>query len=165
MPITEKYLTRKNENVYKQIFKMCFDDSWKTSIPFVRDPIFEAQDEAKNVTGFCMVHSEPPYQMKYGPAPFLYNLCVDPKYRKQGVATSLLCFIAEKYGRLYSHMLATDPYHEFMTKNGWKRIGVWREKFVEYCYGFDVLDEFNEQHVDVIRTPHYDPDENVVYLS
>lgn len=161
---TEKHeLTRYNESTYKQIFKQCFPDKWSDSIPFKTDPIIAAHAPDGRVVGFCFVHSEPPYTMTYGAAPFMYNLCVSPDSRNLGAGTAILDRVRALYPQVYSHMLVSDAYHGMLTKRGWKRIGVWREKFVEYSAGFEVTEE-----VDVpkdVCTDHYDPDENVVYID
>jgi ribosomal protein S18 acetylase RimI-like enzyme len=159
---TKLVLTRKNEETFKQIFKKCFTESWRASIPFPKDPIIAALNSRGDVVGFCFVHNETPYTMKYGQGSFMYNLCVDPQYRKQGVASNIIKHVTREYPKCYSHSLV-ESNHNMMTRNGWKRIGVWREKFIEYVFGVEV-----EKEIEVpleLNTKNYDPDENVIYLS
>lgn len=156
------YLTRHNENTYKEIFKQCFNEPWKNSIPFKKDPIIAAVDNKNNVVGFCFVHSETPYPMTYGPGAFMYNLCVAPEHRRRGAATAIIEHVQLTYKQVYSHMVVDGLYHDLMTKLGWVRIGVWREKNIEYATGFTDMVEVDD---DPIRSDHYDPDENVIYLS
>ena len=161
--VLERRLTRKCEPEYRAIFKKCFPrDTWKSSIPFPKDPVITALDKNGRVVGFCLVHNETPYAMKQGPGSFMYNLCVDPVYQRQGAATAILQYVTSVFGKCYAHSLVDGP-HELMTRNGWKRVGLWREKYIEYSWGFDVEDEIPIP--ETLNTDHYDPDENLIYLS
>lgn len=161
--IVTHHLTRHNETTYKQIFKRCFAEKWKASIPFPKDPIVAAQDSRGQVVGFCFVHAETPYPMTHGPGAFMYNLCVDPEHRKKGAGTAILQRVKRDYKQVYAHMLASEQFHSLMTRQDWKRIGVWREKYIEYACGFEVTAE--AEMPTVLNTEFYDPDENVTYIS
>lgn len=162
--IVKHLLTRKNEQTYKQIFKNCFSETWRISVPFPKDTIIAALNDIGDVIGFCMVHNTTPYTMSKGDGAFMYNLCVDTKFRKQGVATLILKFVATLYPQVYAHVAVQSDYHDsLMARSGWKRIGIWREKYIEYCFGFDVINE--TMIPETLFIQNYDPDENVIYLS
>lgn len=137
MPVTvvKRFLTKKNEMEYKSVFKQCFPDvSWRASVPFAssepRDFIYAAVDD--KVVGFCMVHHEPPEKMKQGSGSYMYNLCVSPANRCQGVGSAILRAVAQDHPVCYAHMEQNGDSHAFMTGLGWQRVGQVRQ-FFEYA--------------------------------
>lgn len=161
--VVQRFLTRKNVTEYREIFKKCFPlTSWKQSVPFPQDPVYAALDEGQ-VIGFCMVHSEPPQKMSQGAGAYMYNLCVTPEWRGQGVATAILRMVAMYHPKCYSHMDQTDDARNYalMTRTGWTRVGATRQ-FYEYA----LLPEKVAEYVPLEVNPRqYDRENNVIYLD
>ena len=152
--IIKDKLSDKNNKLYKKLFEKCFDEKWESNIPFADDNIYTVISESGSLVGFCFVHNSPPYNMGESGS-FLYNLCVDTNYRNLGIATALIDSVLLDHPKCYCHMLRDSK----LMKN-WKKIGVWRDKFVEYATGFSEV----KTQVDMISSDHYDAKENIIYL-
>jgi ribosomal protein S18 acetylase RimI-like enzyme len=162
MTIITTALTKKNEAEFRAIFRASFpNETWRVSVPHPADTIIAAQDDAGRIQGFCFVHSETPYAFALGPGAFMYNLCVAPAHRRQGIASAIIRRVTELYPQCYSQMYIDNNYHPLMKSLGWVRIGVWRNKTYEYAYGFPMA-----QEIDITPTKSrlYDSEENVFYL-
>lgn len=159
--VSQRFLTKKNEATYRNIFKSCFYVEWRSSVPFSKDPVYAATDSRGDVLGFCMVHAGPPRPMKYGPGGYMYNLCVDPQHRLRGVASAILRKVVEDFPICYAHADLADSKHNFMTKLGWARIGANRQ-YEEYVFRPVVASEY----IPVMVNPRqYDPVNNVIYID
>jgi ribosomal protein S18 acetylase RimI-like enzyme len=176
--VVQRYLTRKNVDEYRAVFKKCFPNTnWKQSVPFpgqparngqpaVRgDPIYAALGPAGQVVGFCMVHNEPPQKMAQGPGAYMYNLCVDPAVRRQGAGSAILREVARNHPQCYAHMDQTDDErnHTLMTRLGWSRVGAVRQ-----YYEYALLARgrpATEFVAPKVNPRQYDAENNVIYLD
>jgi hypothetical protein len=152
----------------KDVFRKSFPDNWTKCIPFPDDTIYVAMQKTKlpKVAGFCMVHDTPPYKFsgRDGDQRYMYNLCVDPRWRKCGIATKILQTLQRDYPLITSHMKLDDPYHDWFTKRGWYPIGTWRQTYTEYMWPPPKSCETSCPPVKQV-SPNYDPEENIIYLS
>lgn len=164
--VVQRTLTRQNVEEYRSVFRKCFPGTkWKSSVPFPKDPVYAAFADGQ-VVGFCMVHSEPPQKMTHGPGGYMYNLCVDPAYRRHGAGSAILSTVARDYPQCYSHMEKSDDAsnRSFMNKLGWKRVGAVR-KYYEYALLTAKSDQPAIQTDFPVDPRQYDDHENVIYLD
>jgi ribosomal protein S18 acetylase RimI-like enzyme len=167
--VVQRFLTRKNADEYRGIFKKCFPKtSWKQSVPFPKDSVYAAVNERGQVVGYCMVHNEPPQKMSQGAGGYMYNLCVAPESRRLGAGSAILREVARNHPRCYSHMDQTDDErnHAFMARLGWVRVGAVRQ-FYEYALlpQSDQPAKATEFVAQLVNPRQYDAENNVIYLD
>jgi ribosomal protein S18 acetylase RimI-like enzyme len=187
------YLNKSNERNFRDIYRSSFPGSnWRDNVPFPKDPVYviyhaetgdnphdgqysnflkNSMSKEPTVVGFCMVHESTPYPMEYGPAPYMYNLCIHPEYRKKGCARSLLKWLLslEEYAQtgLYCHMQADSPALGWITRYGWNKLANSKFNLVEFFHppqGIQ-LHETVEKKDWPLSSKNYDAAENVIYLS
>lgn len=156
--VKEVKLTRSNEPSFRSVFKECFpQEVWANSVPFPDDDVVGVY-QSNILVGFCMMHFEPPYKWEKT-SKYIYNVCVLPQYRRKGVFRKMITNLRCKYTNLCMHVSVDSPIREFLLKEGWNQVGLWREKFFEMAtWGKNV-------ELTPVGTDHYDPDNNIVYLS
>lgn len=159
-------LTKTNEPVFKHLFKANFPgQTWKFNVPFPKDPLYAAFDDTRDIVGFVFVHKEAPPGFTNAKGAFFYNLCT--KKHGKGAGTAIITAIRADYPILHCHMVVGEPNHGWITNRGFVNVGVYNKKYVEYTAGDATISAPVTPIVipDTIDTTHYDPNENVIYLS
>lgn len=166
--IGKEKLSPDNEREYRTVFKKCFPaESWKVSVPFVADQFYAIRIDTALV-GFCCVHDTPPYKLSVDNGVWIYNFCVDPSYQKQGHGLALMQTTMTDYPKKLLHVETNNVAgQQFVERAGFRKLGLWRQKFIEYCHGYDVADQTATVAKEIVKIDRrtYDPDENLIYLS
>lgn len=160
MNVQKVKLSEDNHFIYSKLFKRCFTEKWKSSVIDIDDDVYAAFDNTKLV-GFCMTHPTTAKKMKFGPGVYMYNLCVDPEYRRNGVGSSIVNAVTSEYPLCYSHIpMNDDDKSMFMNKAGWTRIGT-QYHYYEYAKGYDLIEAPKKEY----NLKHYDAVQNIIYLT
>ena len=148
----------------KSIFKRSFGESWKNAISDRKDKTFVVYKKNRiKPVAFCMIHDTPPYEFKCGSGVYMYNLCVDPEFRDNGIGTQLVNKVKEYFGNknvnVHFHTKIDDTRaHQWMVKRGFYLHNEWKHLLESSTIGTKTVFKQTEY-------THYDPVENLIYME
>ena len=159
------YATYEDREDIITLWEICFGDS-REYIEFFfehmvkEDTVLCRRHGGKVVSMACIIPAEVRYGVKFEKINYLYAVATLPEYRKQGLATSIINHIYEKYGcslvlcpeneeaqSLYRKMGFCEAFHGLRNMSDYTGGGT-PEEFVEI---YDVTDECADDYIESRR--------------
>jgi GNAT superfamily N-acetyltransferase len=182
-PVEFNKLSKTNKSNIKKTFKKSFKQaSWVESVPYLTDNVIYVKNckdtdppVADKIVGFLMYHTDIEQNKLFGfehkEYPYIYNLCVQPQFRNNGMASAMIERMKEAHDGLNLHHVAstgTQEAHDWFIKRGFIRGDVWRVNHAQYTWeknNVELTLTENEKVKDIIVSPYYDQAGNFFYLN
>jgi GNAT superfamily N-acetyltransferase len=186
-PVQYCKLSKTNKSNIRKTFKKSFrNTNWADASPYPTDNVIYVKNcknttppVADRIVGFLMYHTDMEQNKSFGfehnEYPYIYNLCVQPQFRNNGMATAMIERMKELHSGLNLHHIASSgakKAHDWFTKRGFIRGDVWRVNHAQYTWEHNNATEVAEQLLsnsgqirDIVVSPYYDQLGNFFYLN